>query len=443
MPITRRRFLQGLAATAAAGPVLISSRAAGAQAAPQIVRHASIGASGMAWSDIQSFAKHPAFRLVAVADVDLARTDHVKQAFPEARLYQDWRELLRKERDNLDSINVSTPDHMHATVAMAAMRKGLHVYVQKPLAATVREVRQLTEYARGHHVLTQMGIQVSSMPSQRIPEAIVRNGSIGKVREVHTFCEKAWGDEQLIPEGADPVPSTLDWNGWLGVAAERPFKAGVYHPAEWRKRLGFGTGTLGDMACHIFSPPYRALGVTAPLTITSYGPAPNRDNWPLRSRVKYVFSGTPLTAGETIDFWWYDGDEHPPDSVMSLVGERMPKTGSVWIGTEGTLVLPHMDPPWFLLPAEKFETLHVPELPPRDHYAEFLDAVLTKQRTQPSAGFQYSGPLAEAVVLGTVAMHFPEQTLTWQAQSMKFKGHDDANDLLRRKPRKGWKQRGL
>jgi hypothetical protein len=156
-----------------------------------------------------------------------------------------------------------------------------------------------------------------------------------------------------------------------------------------------------------------------------------------------VFAGTPMTAGSTVDFWRYDGDEHPPESVTSLVGERMPKTGSVWIGTEGTLVLPHMDPPWFLLPTEKFAALQAPELPPREHYAEFLDAVLAKQRTQPSAGFQYSGPLAEAVVLGTVAMHFPEQTLTWRARSMKFKDHDDANDLLRRKPRKGWKQRGL
>jgi predicted dehydrogenase len=440
MTISRRRFLQGLAATAAAGPLLASrARAAGAP----VVRHASIGASGMPWSDIHSFAEHPAFQLVAVADVDLSRTDRVRAEFPNARVYQDWRELLAKERGNLDSINVSTPDHMHATIAMAAMRMGLPVYVQKPLASTVREVRKLTEYARSHRVLTQMGIQVSSMPSQRIPEAIVRAGTIGKIREVHAFCDKAWGEPGLIAGGADPVPESLDWNAWLGVANTRPFKQGVYHPAEWRKRVGFGTGTLGDMACHIVSPPYRALGLTAPRTVTSYAPPPTRDNWGMRTRIRYVFGGTPLTAGDSIDLWWYDGEERPADQVLELVGERLPKSGSVWIGTEGTLVLPHMDPPYFLLPAEKFRAVPPPQITSRDHYAEFLDGVLARQRAPLSAGFQYAGPLTESVLLGTVAARFPGETLTWDARRMKFRGHDEANDHLRRTPRKGWKQRGL
>jgi hypothetical protein len=288
-----------------------------------------------------------------------------------------------------------------------------------------------------------MGIQVSSMPSQRIPEAVFRTGVIGKVKEVHAFCEKGWGDEALIPEGSDPVPPTLDWNGWLGVGDERPFKAGVYHPAEWRKRLGFGTGTLGDMGCHIFTSPYRALGLTAPTSITSHGPAPNRDNWPLRARVHYVFPGTQWTAGPALDFWWYDGTERPADAVLSLVGDRMPKTGSVWIGTEGTLVLPHMNPPWFLLPDEKMTGLQTPELAPRDHYHEFLDAVHTRQTTPPSASFAFAGPLTEAVLLGTVAMRMPGETLTWDARRMKFKDHEAANRFLERKPRHGWKQKGL
>jgi predicted dehydrogenase len=441
MTISRREFLQVVGATAAFGPML-APRLGAAQAA-DVVRHAGIGASGQAWSDLESFATHPNFKLVAVADVDLARTAQVKAAFPEARIYQDWRELLEKERKNLDSINVSTPDHMHAPIAMAAMRQGLHVYVQKPLAATVREVRKLTEHARKHRTLTQMGIQVSSMPSQRIPEAVFRTGIIGKVKEVHAFCEKGWGDSGLIPEGTDPIPQGLDWNGWLGAGAERPFKAGVYHPAEWRKRLGFGTGTLGDMGCHIFTSPYRALGLTAPTAITSHGPAPNKDNWSLNGKVHYVFPGTQWTAGPAIDFWWYDGTEVPPDSVRSLVGDRMPKTGSVWIGTEGTLVLPHMSPPWFLLPEAKMDAVKVPELAERDHYHEFIDGVRTKQKTPLSAGFEFSGPLTEAVLLGTIAMRLPGETLTWEARKMKFKGHDAANHHLEQKPRKGWKQKGL
>lgn len=439
MTISRREFLQVVGATAALGPVLAPRLGA----ATDVVRHAAIGASGQAWSDLESFASHPAFKLVAVADVDLTRTAEVKAKFPEVRIYQDWRELLKKERKNLDSINVSTPDHMHAPIAMAAMREKLHVYVQKPLAATIHEVRKLTEQARKHRVLTQMGIQVSSMPSQRVPEAVFRTGIIGKAKEVHAFCEKGWGDMALIPEGSDPIPEGLDWNGWLGVGPERPFKAGVYHPAEWRKRLGFGTGTLGDMGCHIFTSPYRAIALTAPTKITSHGPAPNKDNWSLNGKVHYVFPGTQWTAGETIDFWWYDGTEVPPESVRSLVGDRMPKTGSVWIGTEGTLVLPHMSPPWFLLPQAKMDVVTVPEITPRDHYHEFLDGVRTSQKTALSAGFEFSGPLTEAVLLGTVAMRLPGETLTWDAKKLKFKSHDKANDYLEHEPRRGWKQKGL
>jgi len=443
MTVSRREFLQGLAAAGVIGPVLASGRIHAA--ADEIVRHASIGASGQAWDDIESFATHPAFRLVAVADVDTSRVEKVKAAFPDARIYQDWRELLRAERTNLDSINVSIPDHMHASAAMAAMRMGLHVYCQKPLAGTVREVRKLTEYARAHRVLTQMGIQLSSMSAQRIPEAVVGTGVIGKIREVHAFYASTWGDEGLIAEGADPVPTSLDWSGWLGVAPERPFKQGVYHPEEWRKRVGFGAGTLGDMGCHLFGPPYRALGLTAPQSVTSHGPAPTRDNWGIRSRVHYVFPGTPMTAGPTLDFWWYDGGEKPPDSVLSLVGDRMPGTGSVWLGTEGTLVLPHdwKRPAWFLLPSEKFPSVPVPEPPPRDHYHEFLDAVRTRQTSPLSAGFHYSGPLTEAVLLGTVAMHFPGETLAWTAGTMTFNDHKASDALLSRAPRTGWEQEGL
>jgi hypothetical protein len=159
--------------------------------------------------------------------------------------------------------------------------------------------------------------------------------------------------------------------------------------------------------------------------------------------VHYVFPGTQWTAGPTVDFWWYDGAERPPEAVLTLVGDRMPKTGSVWIGTEGTLVLPHMAPPWFLLPDEKMSAVRVPELTPRDHYHEFLDGVGARQTTPLSAGFHFAGPMTEAVLLGTVAVRVPGETLTWDARKMKFRGHDAANEHLERSPRKGWKQRGL
>ena len=204
--------------------------------------------------------------------MDLSRVDPLKKLFPNVRVYQDWRELLRKEADNLDSVNVSTPDHMHAPIAMAAMSLGKHVYVQKPLATTVHETRMLAAEAREKRLVSQMGIQISSHPTQLATELMIQRGVIGKVREVHTFCNKTWGDMTPIPAGADPVPASLDWDMWLGVGEKRPYKKDVYHPGNWRKRVGFGTGTLGDMGCHIFSTPIRGVNLYLPTEITSYGP---------------------------------------------------------------------------------------------------------------------------------------------------------------------------
>jgi predicted dehydrogenase len=443
--VTRRDFLKSVAAGAAAAP-WVGSRLRAAETAT--VRHASIGANGMALGDITSFAKHPSFQLVAVADVDLARVERVKQQFPQARIYQDWRELLTKERRNLHSVNVSTPDHMHAAIAMAAMRMGLHVYVQKPLAATIREVRKLTEYARAHRLVSQMGIQISSAPSQRAYEAMVRAGTIGKIKEVHTFCDKSWGAEGRLPEGSSPVPPALDWNEWVGIAEMRPYQEGLYHPGEWRRRVGFGTGTLGDMGCHIVSPPFRALGLSAPISIASHGPAPTQDNWAVRARVHYVFRGSPLTAADTLDLWWYDGDERPPAHVLALAGEHMPKSGSVTIGTDGALVLPHIADP-ILLPADKFSTVERPTVEPRDHYFEFLEKVAEARTTrggsppQASASFSYSGPLTETVLLGNVAAWYAGETLEWDARRISIAGRPAAKAHLERKYRKGWPRKGL
>src|SRR5215470_10454834 len=166
--ISRRKFLQNVAATAAVAPFL--SLPARGQTLTK-VHHASIGTSGQAFSDLRSFARHPAFDLVAVADVDLCVIARLQEKFPKIRIYQDWRELLKKEKD-IDSVNVSVPDHIHAVVAMEAMKRGKHVYCQKPLACTLHEVRTMTETARKRKILTQMGIQISSTTPQRLGEAI-------------------------------------------------------------------------------------------------------------------------------------------------------------------------------------------------------------------------------------------------------------------------------
>ncbi len=196
MTQTRRAFLSSVAAAAAAGPLVLARPRAQARK----IRHASIGASGMALADIRSFAKHPAFDLVAVADVDLCLVPRVQELFPAVRVYQDWRELLKREQ-RLDSVNVSTPDHMHAAVAMAAMRRGLHVYVQKPLAATLREVRAMTTLAARRRVVSQMGIQVSSSVPQRLGEAVDRHGGVGVGPDVARFAHLVSGFEQVVGVG--------------------------------------------------------------------------------------------------------------------------------------------------------------------------------------------------------------------------------------------------
>jgi predicted dehydrogenase len=433
--ISRRQFLQTVGATAAVAPFLSIP----ARAAADTVRHASIGASGQALSDLMSFAKHPAFELVAVADVDLGRFERLQERFPKARVYQDWRELLKKEHKNIDSVNVSTPDHMHCLIALEAMKQGKPVYVQKPLCNTIEETRMLTEYARRKGLTTQMGIQVSSSRPQRYGEALVRSGIVGKIREVHTFSNKSWGDDKPLPEQTDPVPAPLDWDEWLGVSAERPFKRGVYHPGQWRRRVGFGTGTLGDMGCHIYSPPYRALNLTSPIAVTAYGPSPTAESWATKARVKLTYPGTEYTADKTVDVWWYDGGELPPDAIREPIGARFPEQGSVVVGTDGMIVLPHVTAEAFVLPDSKMAALPQIELADRDHYGEFIDVVRGGGKEKCSANFDYAGPLTESVIIGNVAARFPGETLRFDAKALTFPDKRAADEFLRRSYRSGWK----
>jgi predicted dehydrogenase len=327
---------------------------------------------------------------------------------------------------------------MHCLVALEAMKRGKPVYVQKPLCSTLRETRLLTEYARRKRLTSQMGIQVSSSRAQRYGEALVRSGIVGKVREVHTFSNKSWGDDKPLPEESDFVPAPLDWDGWLGVSSVRPFKRTAYHPGEWRRRVGFGTGTLGDMGCHIYSPPYRALKLTSPVAVTAFGPAPSAESWATRARVQVTYPGTEYTAGDTVDVWWYDGGELPPDAIREPVGTRFPDQGSIVVGTDGLIVLPHGRPDAFVLPDSKMAALPQIELSDRDHYGEFIDVVLGGGKEKCSASFDYAGPLTESVIIGNIAAHFPAETLKFDARALAFPGKAEANQHLTRTYRRGW-----
>lgn len=449
---TRRNFLQTAGAAALAAPFF--ARNLHAAAPSRVLRHASFGAAGMAWADIQAITSNPFVKLVAVADVDLARIKQVKEAFPEVKVYQDWRQLLAKEGNALDSVNVSTPDHMHAPIALAAMQLGKHCYCQKPLAHNLRETRALTEVAREKKLVTQMGIQIHSYKVYRQAVAIVQSGVIGKVKEVHTWSSKKWGDTGAPPARQDPVPANLDWNLWLGVAAERPFVAGHYHPGQWRKRLDFGTGTFGDMGCHIFDPVFEALALTAPLSLRSEGPAPDAWNWSINARIKYVFPGTRFTAEKTVPITWYDGDERPPREIRDLIatppaeasGRGAKKKadpdsqGSIIIGTAGVLHVPHVAAPK-LFPVSKFKDYTLPEKDQGHHWTEWAEACVKGGR--PGANFDYSGPLTESVLLGSVAVRFPQTTLQWNSAKLEFANEPRATAHVRRSYRAGWEVRGV
>jgi hypothetical protein len=451
---TRRTFLKTLGATGIAAPFF--ARNLHAAAPSRVLRHASFGAAGMAAADIQALTSNPFVKLVAVADVDLARTKTLKQNFPDLRVYQDWRQLLDKEQGNIDSVNVSTPDHMHAPIALSAMQLGKHCYCQKPLAHDIYETRVLTNFAREKRLVTQMGIQIHSYKVYRQAVAIVQSGAIGKVKEVHTWSSKKWGDLGRPPERTDPVPESLNWDLWLGVSAARPFVAGYYHPSQWRKRLDFGTGTFGDMGCHIFDPVFEALALTSPLSIRSEGPAPDQWNWAINARIHYVFPGTPFTAEKTVPVTWYDGDIRPPPEIQALIKEAAPvdagkgKTGkrkadpdnqgSIIIGTAGALHVPHVNAPK-LYPSAKFKDYTLPEREQGHHWTEWAEACINGGK--PGARFDYSGPLTESVLLGSVAVRFPQTTLKWNGPKLQFDNERAANQYLRRTYRKGWNVAGL
>ena len=438
--VPRRRFLQTAAATAIAAPFVTSGLRA---ASPNgKLRHAAFGVGGQGESDLGDLSRHPMLEVVALCDVDTNNLDAAKKKYPGAKVYQDWRELFAKEADHIDSVNVSTPDHMHGPIGMAALTLGKHMFGEKPLAQNLWECRQLMLRAREKKVMTQMGIQISSTFAERHAVALIQAGAIGKVKEAHTFSNKTWGDMAPVPQKADPVPANLNWDQWLGPAAERPYINGYYHPGNWRRRRDFGTGTLGDMGCHMFSGWFRALNLAAPISVKSTGtPPPNLTNWGVHSRVEYTFAGTEFTEGKSVKVTWTDGNLKPPAEVVELIrmsADKKPEVGqgTIYVGTEGVLFASHMQTP-LLFPREKFQGYKYPKLEPRDHYLEFVDCCLKGDKL-PSANFDYAAPLTEAVLLGCLASAFPNEDLTWDSPGLRIPNTAEANALVKRSYRKGW-----
>ena len=440
--ITRRTFLEQAAAAGLAVP-LILPRLSMASSPSGRLQHAAVGVGGQGKSDLAQIFSSGKVDVVALCDVDAGTLEAAAAVYPNARLYRDWREMLEQEEDKIDSVNVATPDHMHAAPAMTAIRKRKHVYCEKPLTHEVYEARQLARAAKRYGVATQMGIQIHSHDYYRTAVQWLREGAIGKVKEWHSWCSAIYTtDDKKRPEGADPIPDTLNWDSWLGVAPERPYKTDIYHPFKWRCWRDFGGGSVGDFGCHIFDPVFTALDIGAPRTITCEAECVSEEVHPGWTLSRYEFPGTPMTTGGTIVGTWADGGKQPDTALSPDLPEGfgLPSSGSMIIGEEGTLILPHVGTP-HLYPDSKFEKYPKPELEPLNHYHEFVEGALGNGT--PGANFDFSGPLTECVLLGNVANRFPGRTLEWSAIKLAFRNSDEATKLLRRRYRKGWDVRGL
>jgi predicted dehydrogenase len=427
----RREFLKAGALWTAGGlwPQLAYSASPNGK-----LRTAHIGVGGMGAGDLSSVSSHKMVEVAGLCDVDASRLREAHNKHPQAKTFRDYRELFAEMADSIDAVVVSTPDHTHAPAAMMALNHNKPVYCQKPLTHEVFEARQLRLVSEKKALSTQMGIQVHSSSVYRRAVEMIQSGIIGKVSQVHAWSSKNWGYDGGEFKNTSEPPENLAWNLWLGTAEERPFVRGVYHPGNWRKLIDFGTGTLGDMGVHIFDTPYAALELTAPKWAKTTCRKPTGVGHPERNIVQYEFPGTKYTTDSMI-WTWYDGDYAPPkaEEVGLPPGTRVPDQGSLFIGEEGQMLLPHVSEAR-LFPEEKFKDYKRPEVADANHYHQWVDACLGQGET--SASFSYGGPLTEALLLGVVANRFPDQQLMWNAEKLQITNLPEANALIKREYRK-------
>jgi predicted dehydrogenase len=414
------------------------------------LNHACIGVGGMGWGDLQNFLVHPKVQIVALCDVDANNLAAAAKAVPGARTYTDWRELLQKEGSRIDSVNVAVPDHSHFSIAYSAIQKGKHVYCQKPLCHDVAEVRVLTLAAIKKGVVTQLGTQEASTIHERTAVQWLNEGRIGKVKHAYLCSNRPGAVEDYRLKGPRPAvgeepPASLNWNLWLGTAPVRPYAPNIYHQVKWRAWQDFGTGWSGDIGCHIFDPVWKGLGLKAPLNVWAEvqeswkdSSARRADTWPQGDHIIWTFPGNEKIEGGELVLEWFDGEYYPPEHIRKLYSDDLseyPSESSMLIGTEGSLLIPHGTPPQ-LLPEEKFSNVQRPKLPPRNHYHHFVDACLGGEKT--ASHFAQSGPMTEAILLGTVAIRVPGQKLAWDSPHLKVTNSPEANRYLQRKYREGW-----
>jgi len=435
---SRRHFL---ATTASAAMLSAYARTAPRTATSpnDRLRIGVVGCGGKGFSDMQACAR--ANDIVAICDVDQDRAARAREKQPGATFYEDWRDMLDRER--LDAVVISTPDHSHAGPALAAMALGRHVFVQKPLTQTVTEARLLRNAARKTGVITSMGNQGTCLEGFRRAAECVRAGIIGDVKEVHVWTNRpVWPQGIARPDHQDPIPTHLRWDLWLGPAPWRPFAAGKkdsgfsgYCPFHWRGWLDFGTGALGDMACHIANLPFFALELDAPTWVEAETTEQNGDSFPKQATIRFGFPARGQRG--PVALTWYDGGRRPPADLLPEV--ELAHGGFLLIGTEGKLYSPTDYGERFdLYPKEKFADIDRPyPFLPRSPgiHEEWLQGIVNG--VQPMANFEYAAPFTESMLLGNVAMRAGER-IEWDTEKLRVTNSNLAQLYIDKEYRRGF-----
>ena len=430
---TRRTFLGQAAASVAAvhlAPSLMAARPR------ERVRLAFVGVWNRGKANLSALLDQ---EVVALCDVDArflgnAQREVAKRSGAgKVRTYSDFRRMLDEEERNLDGVVVSTPDHTHAPAAADALRRGLHVYCEKPLTHSVREVRALQKYAREGRLATQMGTQIHATDNYRRVVELIRSGAIGDVRAVHVWCGKGWSDGRF--RATSPVPDHLDWDLWQGPVAAREYCDGL-HPADWRRFWDYGGGTLADMACHYVDLVHWALELDVPEAVSASGPELHEVGAPASMRVQWRH---PARAGRAaVDVHWYDGSARPEVDEWQVLRQAGLAWGAghLWIGSKGMLVSDYGRR--VLLPKETFADHEPPEptiASSIGHHAEWVRAI--EEGTPTTCDFAYSGALTETVLLGNVAFRSGRE-IAWDGERGGVRGGGIDDVFLERDYRAGW-----
>jgi predicted dehydrogenase len=449
--INRRRFIY-YSAIAAAGATILPGCVGprpNYKSPNEKLNIGAIGVGGKGATDIEGCATE---NIVALADVDTNTLAKAGQKYPGARQYQDYREMLEKQKD-LDAVIISTPDHHHYFASMLALEYRKHLYVQKPLTHSVWEARQLTKAARAAKVATQMGNQGHSMEGNRELCEMIWAGTIGDIREVH-----CWSDRPIWPQGhqrlpgKDPVPTNINWDLWLGPAPMRPYKSNwpdnvdpqwkragrpVYHPFSWRGFWDFGCGALGDMGCHVLDGANWALKLGAPTSVEvleTSGITP--DMAPRWAVIRYQFPSRDGLPPVTLT--WHDGGRKP-EKPAEMEGKELQSNGSLFIGSKGKLFCETYGSNPTLFPESKMKDFvkppkTIPRTPNNSPYDDWIRACKGGPAT--CSNFNVAGPFTETVLLGNLALRSGKK-VEWDSKNLRAT-NIDVSHFVRREPRKGW-----